>query len=109
MYDPKAVRARTITTVPARGPVTGRNSGVRSTSPAARRPTSHQPVRYAERRARTLRRQHECREVTNVVQDGFHGGGARRAPLPRQLPGDVRGFVNRVEEPAADAPAPGRR
>ncbi|MGW1058258.1 ATP-binding protein [Micromonospora rubida] len=38
----------------------------------------------------------QARDVYGGVH--FHGGKADRDPPPRQLPGDVRGFVNRVEE-----------
>ncbi|MEV6799494.1 tetratricopeptide repeat protein [Micromonospora rifamycinica] len=41
----------------------------------------------------------QARDVYGGVH--FHGDGADREPPPRQLPGDVRGFVNRVAELSA--------
>ena len=38
----------------------------------------------------------QARDVSGGVH--FHGAGPAPGPVPRQLPGDVRGFVNRVVE-----------
>ncbi|MFJ8741308.1 ATP-binding protein [Embleya sp. NPDC127516] len=54
----------------------------------------------------------QAREVSGGVH--FHQDGAPRRPVPRQLPGDVRGFVNRTRDlerldeiTAADCTEPG--
>jgi tetratricopeptide (TPR) repeat protein len=38
----------------------------------------------------------QARNVSGGVH--FHGSSSERAPVPRQLPGDVRGFVNRLAD-----------